>query len=423
MERIVPIVLYFDEPVKGLNPSSVKLKPDLVFGKEIQWKPLSVTDSGYSNCWAAHLRITNECSSSQQFSVEVSIPCSEDIVSRSGSHYNCPVHFTFSIELDNHVDTAEDINLIRDPISWGCSEPFQSHGNCNDIPLDQLKVTSALVQEDSKWHFERLSDEIDLFRELPDDNSKFVKLTLARLLLACAAIKSRGRSLVERKGYCEEALGLFSDLIHLDPSHKHYYEDERSLVLMDQLTCDMETFMKHCSVQVEGNSAPLNHVRLCSLSLTRIGYAERLLWVQVLDLSHNSLRSVEGLEALQQLVCLNVSNNRITSFTALESLTKIISLKVLDLSFNEIGAHSIDTTQYICSSPFSHEVEACEGFEECQKKNINVEEYWAAILFFKSLKLAQLDIKGNAVASRENFRTLVMILVPSLKWLDGECVH
>jgi geranylgeranyl transferase type-2 subunit alpha len=129
------------------------------------------------------------------------------------------------------------------------------------------------------------------------------------------------------------------------------------------------------------------------------------------------------LEALQQLVSLNISNNHITSFTALEPLTKIMFLKVLDLSFNEIGAHSIDTSRYICSSPFSHKIEACEAFEECQEKNINVEEYWDAILFFKSLKLAQLDIEGNAIASKENFRTLVMTLIPSLKWLNGECVN
>jgi len=129
------------------------------------------------------------------------------------------------------------------------------------------------------------------------------------------------------------------------------------------------------------------------------------------------------LEALQQLVSLNISNNQISSFTALEPLAKIISLKVLDLSFNEIGAHSIDTTRYICSSPFSHKVEACEAFEECRKKSINVEEYWDAILFFETLKLAQLDIKGNAVASKEDFRTLVPMLIPSLKWLDGECAN
>ncbi|OEL17954.1 Geranylgeranyl transferase type-2 subunit alpha 1 [Dichanthelium oligosanthes] len=420
-ERTVPIVLYFNEPVKGLNQSSVKLKSDLEFGKDIHWRALSVTDSGYSNCWATYLQIANECSSSQQYSVDVGIPCSDDIVSRSGSTYNCPVHLTFTIELISNG--TQNIDLFDKPVAWNCSESFQTHGNCEPMPFDLLKITSALVEEDSNWHFERLSEEIDLFRQLPDDDSKFVKLTLARLLIACAAIKSRGRSLIERKRYCEEALGYFSDLIHLDPSHKQYYEDERSLVLMDKLTCDMETFMKHCSVQVQPNSVPLNHVQLCRLSLTRIGFAERLIWVQVLDLSHNSLRSVEGLEALQQLVSLNISNNQISSFTALEPLMKIISLKVLDLSFNKIGAHSIDTTRYICSSPFSHKDEACEAFEECRKKNINVEEYWDAILLFKSLKLAQLDIKGNAVPNKENFRTLVMILIPSLKWFNGECVN
>ncbi|KAL6873789.1 hypothetical protein ACP4OV_013871 [Aristida adscensionis] len=398
-ERIVPIVLYFDEPVKGLSPSNVQLKPDLVFAKDICWRPLSVTDSGYSSCWATHLEITNGYNSSQQFSVEVSIPCSDDIVG------------------------ADNIDPFDDPISWDCSESFQPHGNHSFIHLDQLKISCALVQEDSNWHLERLSDEIELFRELHDDNSKFVKLTLARLLLACATIKSRGRSLTERKGYCEEAQVLLSDLPRLDPSHKCYYEDVRSLVLIDQLTCHMETFMKHCAVQVLPNSALVNHVQFRRLSLTHIGFAERLLWVQVLDLSHNSLRSVKGLEACQQLVCLNVSNNQISSFTALESLTRILSLKVLDLSFNQIGAHSIDTTRYICSSPFSHKVEACEAFEECQQKSINTEEYWDAILLFKSLNLAQLTIKGNAVATKEKFRTLVMTLLPSLKWLDGDSVH
>lgn len=132
---------------------------------------------------------------------------------------------------------------------------------------------------------------------------------------------------------------------------------------------------------------------------------------------------ISGLEALQQLVCLNLGNNQISSFTALEPLTKIISLKVLDLSCNEIGTHPIDTTRYICPSPFSHRVEACEAFEECRKKNINVEEFWDAILFFKHVNLVQLCLEGNAVTNKENLRTLVVTLNPSLKWLDGKFVH
>uniref|UniRef100_A0ACD5XV16 Uncharacterized protein n=1 Tax=Avena sativa TaxID=4498 RepID=A0ACD5XV16_AVESA len=423
-DRIIPIVLYFDEPVKGLNPSNVKLNSDLVIGKDIQWRPLSVTDSGYSNCWVTYLEITDkECSSSQQFSVELCITCSDDIVSRSGSHCNCPVDFTFTIEQSNNNDKAQDIDLFHEPISWSCSESFRSDGNPSCVAFDQLNITNTVVQENSKWHLEGLSAQIDLFRELPDENSKFAKLTLARVLLACAAIKSRGNSLIERKGYCEEALGLFSDLINLDPSHKRYYEDERSLVLMDQLTCTMETFTKYCSVQLKSNSAPLNHVQLCRLSLTRIGFTERMLCVQMLDLSHNSLRSVEGLEALQQLVCLNISNNQMSSFTSLEPLTKIVSLKALDVSFNQIGAHPIDTTRYICPSPFSHKAQPCASFEECRRKNVDVDEFWDAILFFKSVNLVQLDIKGNAVADKDNLRTVVKALSPSLKWLDGTCVH
>jgi hypothetical protein len=69
---------------------------------------------------------------------------------------------------------------------------------------------------------------------------------LARLLLACAATKSCWNFLIERKGYCEEALGLFSDLINLDPSHKRYYEDERSLVIMDQVTWKMFEHFVQC---------------------------------------------------------------------------------------------------------------------------------------------------------------------------------
>ncbi|XP_006657246.1 geranylgeranyl transferase type-2 subunit alpha 1 [Oryza brachyantha] len=423
-EGILPIVLYFNEPVKGLSSSSVNLNSDLVVGKNIQWKPLSVTDSGHSNCWVTYLEVSNlEYSSLQQFSVEVSITNLDEIVSRTGSNFCCPMHFSFTVELSSIDSTDQDTDPIHDLISWDFLDPLPSHVNPSCTRFELLKITDASVHEESNWHLERLSDEIDLFRELPDDNSKFAKLTLARLLLACAAIKSRGSSLVERKGYCEEALRLFNDLIHLDPSHKRYYEDERSLVLVDQLTCDMEAVKKYCSVKVLPKLAPLNHVQLCRLSLTRIGFAERLLWVQILDLSHNNLRSIEGLESLQQLVCLNLSNNQISSFTALEPLTKIISLKVLDLSSNEIGTHPIDTARYICPSPFSHKVEACEAFEECLKKNINVEEFWDAILLFKNVNLVQLCLEGNAVANKEGFMTLVVTLNPSLKWLDGACVH
>lgn len=40
---------------------------------------------------------------------------------------------------------------------------------------------------------------------------------------------------MRKRTYSEEVLKLYEELIKLDPSHKRYYEDERSLVLMSQV--------------------------------------------------------------------------------------------------------------------------------------------------------------------------------------------
>ena len=60
-----------------------------------------------------------------------------------------------------------------------------------------------------------------------------------------------------------------------------------------------------------------------------------------------------GLEAMQFLSCLSLRNNRLSSFTALDPLRKLKSLRVLDISDNQIGEDSINTTRYLCSSPLS----------------------------------------------------------------------
>ncbi|GLT93708.1 hypothetical protein SLE2022_114860 [Rubroshorea leprosula] len=75
---------------------------------------------------------------------------------------------------------------------------------------------------------------------------------------------------------------------------------------------------------------------------------------QMLELSYNELRSIEGLEALQLLSCLNLSSNKVGSFIALEPLRKFKLLKVLDVSYNQIGEDSIDATRYLFSFPLSH---------------------------------------------------------------------
>lgn len=63
--------------------------------------------------------------------------------------------------------------------------------------------------------------------------SKIGKITLARLLMAHDAMSSPYATITV---HAEEVLGLYSELMKLDPSHSQYYKDERSLVLLQQVT-------------------------------------------------------------------------------------------------------------------------------------------------------------------------------------------
>ncbi|KAF5939386.1 hypothetical protein HYC85_023645 [Camellia sinensis] len=125
-----------------------------------------------------------------------------------------------------------------------------------------------------------------------------------------------------------------------------------------------------------------------------------------------------GLQAMQLLSCLNLSNNKMGSFSALEPLKLLKSLKVLDISYNEIGAHAVDTRRYLCSSPLSHTVGSDWNFGEFAISGVNVTNYWEAFAIFKDWKLTQLDIIGNVVA-KEAFKLFLVRLLHVLNWLDG----
>lgn len=178
----------------------------------------------------------------------------------------------------------------------------------------------------------------------------------------------------------------------------------------------MGSLLKNCHQYQESTSSSLNLytcLRLNGLSLSRISSMEQLLWVQMLDLSHNKIRSTEGLEALQLLSCLNLSHNKICSFTALETLRLLKSLKVLDISYNEIGAHSIDTRRYLFSSPLNH------ALGSDWSSDIESLDHWDAFFVFKGMSLIQLEIMGNAVVN-DQLKAFLVNLMPALKWLDGE---
>lgn len=95
------------------------------------------------------------------------------------------------------------------------------------------------------------------------------------------------------------------------------------------------------------------------------------------------------------------------------------SLEVLDISYNEIGAHSIDTRRYLCSSPLNHSVGSEWHFDKVASEDVKLKDHWDAYLIFKDLNLIQLEIMGNAVVD-ERLRSSFFKLMPALKWLDGE---
>ncbi|KAK4407223.1 Geranylgeranyl transferase type-2 subunit alpha 1 [Sesamum angolense] len=103
----------------------------------------------------------------------------------------------------------------------------------------------------------------------------------------------------------------------------------------------------------------------------------------------------------------------------LEPLKTLKSLEALDISYNEIGAHSIDTIRYLCSSPLTHADGNGWNFKKIIDEDVKLKDHWDAYLLFKNLNLRQLEITGNAVVN-DRLKAFVCKLMPSLKWLDGE---
>lgn len=419
----IPLILYFDQPVQGVDSSSVSVKSTANL-RDLIWKPLSKCNRHAVKAWVCHLIFPpEELNSSESYSVEVSLGHSQKIASASGSHLVKPTCFSFEVTVDSGETPIEDCGSEG---IWWKDENFTSCGNSPQhfsfVSSDNPTIEDNYASSSSEWCAEIISNEIALFRELLSaTDCKIGKLTLARLLMAHATTSPHANKVVQ----LEEVLDLYQDLMKLDPSHLHYYKDEHSLVLLQKMSSTRESLLRHCYCYKDQTSPYIGSttcVRLNNLSISRFGSVEKLLWVQVLDLSHNELRSIQGLEAMQLLSCLSLSNNKISSLTALEPLRLLKSVKVLDISYNEIGLHSIDTTRYLFSSPLSHSGENDLSSDKMVTDFPELESYWEAYFLFRDLSLTQLDIEGNMISS-ERFKAFLVKILPKLHWLDGKQIQ
>ncbi|KAL1536263.1 protein geranylgeranyltransferase type II [Salvia divinorum] len=426
-ERTFPLILYFSEAVVGVSSSTVTVEFDYDGGDGLIWHPLSANKLGFSQAWLAYIKYPHD--SLESCHVKVTVAQFPGIISSSGMpcSQSCFISFTASVCSNNQEHSKVQ---TTHKISWN-EENFKAHSTHPEdanllASLCKLNITKENMPTTPMLCIETISNEIACSRELlSSSNCKIGKLILARLLVAHNTLMTYGCMDSITEAHYEEILALYHDLMKMDHAHIGYYEDEYSLVVMKQLTSNTESLLKLCGNYEELSLPSISSytcVRLKGLSLSRVSCMEHLLWVQMLDLSHNKLRSIEGLEALQLLSCLKLSKNRFSSFTALEPLKMLKSLQVLDVSYNEIGAHSIDTRRYMCSSPLNSTTGSEWQLKRFAEEDADMKHFWDAYLLFKDLNLVQLDIVGNAVVD-ERLKAFLVKLMSALKWFDGESCH
>ncbi|CAB4263830.1 unnamed protein product [Prunus armeniaca] len=417
-----PLILYFSEDVQGVNSSTITIESSFCTKNNLHWTPLMQNRSQFSQAWVTHIIFPGaRPHSSEPYLLEISVGQSQGIISRNGFPYSHLTQFNFKVRLClGETERGEVEDLDGDIILWK-DENFhalqtESQEPHEAVSFDQLIINDVHEPNTSNWRAAIVSNEIDFFQTLLF--CKIGILTLARLLTAKNVLLSQ----CTNKTVHSKVLELYKDLIKLDPLHSQYYKDQHSLVFLQEVTSNRESLQRHCCSYKNFASASIGNykcVRLNNISLSRMGSVEKLLWVSMLDLSHNELCSIEGLEAMQLLSCLNLSVNKFSGFSALGPLRLLKSLEVLNISYNEIGLHTTDTTRYLCSSPLSHTEETSWNCDEIMPGGVSVMNYWEAFLIFKSLRLTQLDIAGNAIAG-ENFKSFLVKVVPSLQWLDGD---
>ncbi|MBA0872017.1 hypothetical protein Goshw_004755, partial [Gossypium schwendimanii] len=183
-----PIVLYFNQPVGGVNSSTVTVECGFNKNEDLLWKPLSASNSQTARVWVAHLKVP---SSDLHSTVEVSVGHTKGIISTRGFEYSHPSMLSFKVHVQpmerdsSQVSVAESISLRE--------ENFKVYGKQSEESIidsfDQLIIKNGHETTASNWRFEALAKEIECFRELLSlVDCKIGKLTLARLLKAYDAM-------------------------------------------------------------------------------------------------------------------------------------------------------------------------------------------------------------------------------------------
>lgn len=165
----LPVVLYFNQTVKGVNSSSVTVNSIFVKNENLVWRPLSPSKSEEAACWVTYLPIPDVLSDTKVYVVEVELGHSKDILSFSGSKFKNPLHFRFTLTLNS--DSLENAGgeQVDELFVWNYVGSSSLESN-DLVSFDQLNLSKDHAPSFSKWQIETISNEINLFKELSEDN-------------------------------------------------------------------------------------------------------------------------------------------------------------------------------------------------------------------------------------------------------------
>ncbi|KAL3678741.1 hypothetical protein R1sor_021697 [Riccia sorocarpa] len=393
----LPLVITLDKMVSSLA-ATVRVEPEIGNPSETTWRPLSAVRVP-SKTWVADLPISSSSEGKYTVFLEVSSPTVGEVTSVS-----------FNLEITSG-DPGSRKETDRETFSWpGKSASAGELEADTTAKLERLDICGPTAEagctqdttelKRANWQEKLLEAQIEILRDLLEleRNSKWPLLTLARVLAAHGSTS-----------FTDEVLELYKLLSDINPDHGDYYKAQYSCLYIDKVTRSADG-LKKLWWDCQG-SLSSGWLRWNGLGLHEFKYVERLLWVQRLDLSHNRLRTLNGLEALQLLEALDVSHNKLPSVTSLASLRAVRSLQYLNISHNEIGSHPVDTSRYSFPSALTNEVRDHLGERDGS---------WEIQAVFGGMKLKVLAITGNTAASDEQFRKSILKALPSLKLLDEE---
>eukprot|EP00898_Chlorokybus_atmophyticus_P008625 jgi/Chlat1/8764/Chrsp90S00678 len=352
------ITLLFSEPVTNVDNTSASVSIPTSNG----WRPVgdNTGRSGeiYANTWTCDLDASFIESVSQpaEVHIEVKADGSNNIKGTNGSRVSA---FVASFYVDAEAADEEDIDQPRPEVDgcWpeGCAPSSATLMFDNsDIggPLDLEGQGYRRGSRSGKSSFDLASgagyegdtddiansetvgardiiqQEIAMCRELIElePDSKWPRTAVAMLLDATSS-----------GGDIAEMVAIYERLAAVDPMRGGLYKDRVGSLKLRQAASkvDAEVWSQERSVR-----AWLDLSRLGAPLITPPAAAS-FMWMRRLDLSHNRLRSLEGIEALQQLIALCVRHNKLERPHALLPLRHLHRLQALDIAYNELRERAL----------------------------------------------------------------------------------